>query len=218
MALTAVYVGLSRVLVVVFPVFLLAWLRFAIVAAAMLHWVRAAPGAPPLSAGDRRLLFWQSFLGNFGFSICMLFGVALTSATSAGVVMAALPATVAVLSWWWLGARIERRVHLAILCAGLGIAVMAWARSPSAAGLAMTGADGWVVAGHALLLGAVFCEASYVVIGKRLTTSLSPRRISALINLWGLALMTPLGLWQALSFDFGSLTGPHRCGPPRCGA
>jgi drug/metabolite transporter (DMT)-like permease len=25
------------------------------------------------------------------------------------------------------------------------------------------------------------------------------------VNLWGLALMTPLGLWQALSFDFASV-------------
>jgi drug/metabolite transporter (DMT)-like permease len=48
----------------------------------------------------------------------------------------------------------------------------------------------------------VFCEASYVVIGKRLTANVSPRRISALINLWGLALVTPFGLWQALRFDF----------------
>jgi drug/metabolite transporter (DMT)-like permease len=34
----------------------------------------------------------------------------------------------------------------------------------------------------------------------------SPRRISALINLWGLALVTPLGLWQALRFDFTRVT------------
>jgi len=53
-----------------------------------------------------------------------------------------------------------------------------------------------------LLLGAVFCEAAYVVIGKQLTAQVSPKRISALINLWGLVLVTPLGLWQALSFDF----------------
>jgi drug/metabolite transporter (DMT)-like permease len=41
------------------------------------------------------------------------------------------------------------------------------------------------------------------VIGKKLTGSLSPRRITALINLWGLALMTPFGLYAAWSFDFG---------------
>jgi drug/metabolite transporter (DMT)-like permease len=50
----------------------------------------------------------------------------------------------------------------------------------------------------------VFCEASYVVIGKRLTAALSPRRISALVNLWGLVLVAPLALWQGLSFDFSA--------------
>jgi drug/metabolite transporter (DMT)-like permease len=62
--------------------------------------------------------------------------------------------------------------------------------------------------GFALLMGAVLCEACYVVIGKRLTGNVSPRRISALINLWGLALVTPLGLWQALSFDFDTVRAP----------
>jgi len=52
----------------------------------------------------------------------------------------------------------------------------------------------------------VLCEASYVVIGKRLTTSVSPRRISAIVNLWGFALVTPLGAWGALDFDFAAVT------------
>jgi drug/metabolite transporter (DMT)-like permease len=70
---------------------------------------------------------------------------------------------------------------------------------------AAAAAGGGSLLGYALLLGAVLCEASYVVIGKRLTGNVSPRRISALINLWGLALVTPFGLWQAWSFDFAAV-------------
>ena len=210
MALVGSYVGLSRLLVAVFPVFLLAWLRFAIAALAMAHWVRRAPGEAALSAPDRRLMFWASLLGNFGFSVCMLFGVALTSAVAAGVVMAAIPAMVALLSWWWLGERIAPRVAAAIVCAVSGIGLMALARAPAPLdATAATTSTGWLWAGHALLLGAVFCEASYVVIGKRLAASISPRRISALINLWGLALMTPFGLWQARGFNFSDVRGEH---------
>ena len=44
--------------------------------------------------------------------------------------------------------------------------------------------------------------------GKRLAAQVSPRRISALINLWGLLLVTPFGLWQALSYDFRAVTLP----------
>lgn len=198
MALVGSYVGLSKLLVAALPVFLLAWMRFGIAAVAMAHWVKREPGQPPLTRHDRWLLFWESFLGNFLFSICMLYGVALSSAVAAGVAMAGIPAVVALLSWLLLGERITGRVALAIACAASGIALLALARGGE-------GGPGVSPLGFALLMGAVFCEACYVVIGKRLTGQVSPRRISALINLWGLALVTPLGLWQALSFDFGSV-------------
>jgi drug/metabolite transporter (DMT)-like permease len=205
MLLVGSYVGLSRQLVSEFPVFLLAWLRFAIAAAAMLPWLRPGAGEAALTGADHTRLFAGSLFGNVGFSVCMLFGVAATSAVAAGVVMATLPPTVALLSFLVLRERIVPRVALAIACAVAGIAVLALPDSAAAvlqgAG-AGAGAPGW---GYALLVGAVFCEATYVVLGARLTRVLAPHRISALINLWGLALMTPLGLWQASSFDFAAI-------------
>ena len=59
MALVGSYVGLSKLLVAVLPVFLLAWLRFGIAAVAMLHWVKRTPAEAPLSRHDRWLLFWE---------------------------------------------------------------------------------------------------------------------------------------------------------------
>lgn len=198
MALVGSYVGLSKLLVAVIPVFLLAWLRFGIAAVAMAHWVRRrGTGDSPLSRHDRVLLFWESFLGNFLFSICMLFGVLHSTALAAGVIMAAIPAAVALLSWAFLRERITARVGGGIVLAVAGIALVSATRAPS-------GGEGSLL-GNALLFGAVLCEASYVVIGKKLTGNVSPRRISALVNLWGLALVTPLGLWQALHFDFGAV-------------
>ena len=203
MALVGSYVGLSKLLLAVFPVFLLAWLRFGIAALAMLHWLKREGWEAPTTRADRVLLFWQSFLGNFLFSVTMLFGVLHTSALAAGVVMAAIPAAVALLSRVVLGERLTPRVAAGIGCAVAGIALLAVVKSDGHAGAAP--APWW---GYALLLAAVFCEAAYVVIGKRLTGRVSPRRISALINLWGLALVTPLGLWQALSFDFAAVAAP----------
>ena len=203
MVLVGSYVGLSKLLVAVFPVLLLAWLRFGIAAVAMAHWVARKPHEAPLSRGDKKLLFWESFLGNFLFSVCMLYGVAMTSALAAGVVMAAIPAAVAVLSRVFLGEQIRPRVTAAIACAALGILVLALARHEDGSGEVAS------LLGYGLLLAAVVCEASYVVIGKRLTGAVSPRRISALINLWGLALVTPFGLWQASRFDFSAVSLPH---------
>jgi drug/metabolite transporter (DMT)-like permease len=208
MALVGSYVGLSKLLVAVFPVLLLAWLRFAIAGVAMLPWLKRQPGEPPLSAANKKLLFWESFLGNFLFSICMLYGVSMTSALAAGVTMAAIPAAVAVLSRVFLGERITPRVAGAIVCAVLGIAALALVRSGVLAGPEAgsgTAASATHLLGYALLVAAVLCEASYVVIGKRLTGQVSPQRISALINVWGLVLVTPLGLWQALQFNFAGV-------------
>jgi len=206
MALVGSYVGLSKLLVAVFPIFLLAWLRFGIGALAMLHWVRRGPAEAPLSRHDRVLLFFESFLGNFLFSICMLYGVRLSTAVAAAVVMAAIPAAVAVLSRLFLHERIAPRVAAGIACAVCGIALVAVSK-PAAGDVGNPGGLDSLL-GVALLLGAVLCEASYVVIGKKLTGAMSARRISALVNLWGLALVTPLGLWQALQFDFHAVRTP----------
>ena len=59
------------------------------------------------------------------------------------------------------------------------------------------------------LLAAVTCEALYVVIGKKLTASLGPKRISALINLWGLVLVAPLALWQLVDFSPRYIDGSY---------
>lgn len=205
MVLVGSYVGLSRLLVAVFPIFLLAWLRFGIAAVAMARWVHRTKDEPRLTGAQRWLLFWESFFGNFLFSICMLLGVAATSAVAAGVVMAGIPAAVALLSRWLLGERIRPRVMAGIVCAVAGIALLAISRhNGHAAGSPDAAAGGAPWWGYVLLLGAVTCEATYVVLGKRLTSvGVPPRRISALINLWGLALVTPLGAWQAFQYDFG---------------
>lgn len=196
-SLVGSYVGLSKLLLLSFPVFLLAWLRFGLAAVLMLPWLRRGPSEPPLDARHRRLLFLESFLGNFLFSICLLFGLQHSSAVVAGVILAGIPAAVAVLSRLLLAETQSARVWAGIGLGVSGIALVALERRPAGG----PAASSWL--GIALLLGAVFCEASYVVIGKKLSAQVSPKRISALINLWGLALVTPLGLWQAASFDFG---------------
>ncbi|WP_418646859.1 hypothetical protein ACNQFN_14710 [Thauera butanivorans] len=63
---------------------------------------------------------------------------------------------------------------------------------------------GRTLLGKVLLLAAVVCEASYAVIGKKLTGKLSAKRITALISLWGFVLSTPFGLYLAWSFDFSA--------------
>ena len=208
MSLVGSYVALSKPLVLVFPVFLLAWLRFGIGGLAMWRWLRRPENEPAASQRTRTLLFLESFLGNFLFSICMLFGVSLTTAVAAGVVMSSIPAVVAVLSRIFLKERIGLRTAAAIACAAIGIGLFSM-QKPAGSGLinAETHFLGVPLSiwGNLLVFLAVVCEASYVVIGKLLTEGLSPKRISAIINMWGFALVTPMGLWAAWQFDFSSV-------------
>ena len=205
MALVGSYVALSKPLVATFPVFLLAWLRFGIAAAAMPHWLKRPADEPPMTPRTRGLVFLESFLGNFLFSICMLFGVSLTSAVSAGVIMAGIPAAVAIGGRVFLGEQITARVAMAIGCAAVGIGLLAFAPTAHPPGSNAAAASPMPWLGNLLVFCAVICEAAYAVIGKSLTSRLGPKRISSLINLWGLMLTTPFGLWYALRFDFSQV-------------
>ena len=204
MALVGSYVALSKPLAALFPVMLLAWLRFGMGGIAMVRWLRKSPGEATLTAHTKRLLFLESFFGNFLFTLCMVTGVSLTSAVTAGVTMSAIPVAVAVLSWVILRERITARTWMAVALAVAGIALYAAAKP--AESVSSQTPYAWL--GQVLLLAAVLCEALYAVIGKQLTAALSPKRISAIINLWGFVLSTPLGLYLAWQFDFGSVSAP----------
>ncbi len=204
MALVGTYVALSKPLAAAIPVFLLAFLRFAIAAVAMLPWTFRSHGEAPLSRTEQWLFVLLSFFGNFLFSICMLTGITMTSATAAGVTLATLPAVVALLSRWFLHEALTVRAWTAIAFAVAGIALLQWAKSAEAT--LQPGSASTALLGNLLLFGAVVCEAIYVIISKRLSATRSPLRVSALINLLGLALIAPLGLWQLAGFDVALLS------------
>jgi drug/metabolite transporter (DMT)-like permease len=210
MSLVGSYVALSKPLVAALGVFLLAWLRFGIGGLAIAHWLKRPALEPVMSTSTKRLVFLESFLGNFLFSITMLFGVSMTSAVSAGVIMASIPAVVALMSWIFLKERIGLRIWGAVACSALGIGLMALSKNElhaqTSRGPEATFIEGNALLGNVLVFIAVLCEAAYAVIGKKLTGALSPKRITALINLWGFVLMTPMGLYAALHFDFGAVT------------
>lgn len=198
MSLVGSYVALSKPLAIVFPVFLLAWLRFGIGGIAMLRWLKKPHNEQPMSWQTKKLVFLESFLGNFLFTLCMISGVSMTSAVSAGVIMATIPAVIALMSWIFLKEQIGPRIWAAVACGALGIALLSLSKPSHSA----VGAQEAAWLGNLLVFAAVLCEASYAVIGKKLTAVLSPKRISAIINLWGFVLMTPFGLYAVIGFDF----------------
>ena len=209
MSLVGSYVALSKPLVAAIPVFLLAWMRFGLGGLAMLHWLKKPVDEPTMTLTTKKLVFLESLLGNFLFSIFMLYGVSMTSAVSAGVILASIPAVVALMSWFFLRERIGLRIWAAIACAAFGIGLFALSKSElstqTGRGLDATFASNNALWGNLLIFGAVVCEAAYAVIGKKLTGALAPKRITSLINLWGFVLMTPVGAYMALQYNFGAV-------------
>ena len=159
----------------------------------------------------------------------MLYGVSMTSAVNAGIIMAMIPAVVALMSWAFMRERICLRIWAAIAFGVTGIGLSTLSNSEHMrqyirwldvdltiffsgstttlhSDLNTPPHPNSTLLGSILRVGAVLCEAAYAVIGKKLTTALSPKRISALINAWGFAMMTPLGIYAAWQFDFHSVS------------
>ncbi len=203
MSVVGAYVGFSKVIVATVPVFLLATIRFGIAAVAMLPWTFPRGGRSQVRQHYGTLIA-ESVFGNFLFSICMLSGVARTSATAAGLIMSMLPAAVAVFSLVALRERLDARTSAAVALAVAGVGSLTLARTGFGANADVVAT---ALAGDGLMVGAVCCEAIYVVLGKRLTNAaLGPMQISAWINLVGFVLMLPLGIRQGLHFDFARIT------------
>ena len=205
MSVVGAYVGFSKVIVATVPVFLLATIRFGIAAVAMLPWTFPR-GGWTLARSQAGTLVAESVFGNFLFSICMLSGVARTSATAAGLIMSMLPAAVALFSLVALRERIDRRTAVAVLLAVVGVSTLTLSRAAGPGAIGSMALD-LAPTGNLLMVGAVCCEAIYVVLGKRLTNAaIGPLQISAWINLVGFVLMLPLGIRQGLHFDFARMT------------
>jgi drug/metabolite transporter (DMT)-like permease len=106
-----------------------------------------------------------------------------------------------------LGDRLGPRVLAAVACAGAGIALLAFSKAATTGGVAIdhNAAENREWLGDLLVFGAVLCEATFIVIGKKLSAGIGPKRIAAIINGWGFVLMTPAGLYWAFQFDFSTL-------------
>ena len=138
MTVVGSYVAFSKVILASVPVLLLPW--------------TFPSGGWRVARTQLGTLFLLSFFGNFMFSICMLSGVARTSASAAGLIMSTLPAVVALFSVVLLRERLSLPVAIAIGLAVVGVGFLTLHRG---AGDARPGA----ILGNLFMVGAV-CWAS----------------------------------------------------------
>ena len=152
MALIGANVAVAKILAGALPVSVILAGRCAVSCAAL------APFARPGWPGGRATLnlAGQALLGTVLYNAALIAGLRRIGALEAGLVLATLPAAVAVGSWALLGERIGWRGFAAAMLAVAGMASLA----------ALREGGGLSLAGAALMLAAVCGEAAYVLLAR----------------------------------------------------
>lgn len=179
------------------PAHLVQELRFLVAACIALPLLyRREGGLPRLPARDWGILFLQAAAGSLLFNVLLLAGVARLDAAAAGVVTSTTPAVMALAALVLLRERPGLRTLLGIACCVAGVLVLRLgAASPGPEGAAShAGVDG---IGLLLVLGAVGCEAMFLLLGRTLRTPVSPLAASTICTLFGAVQFLPLALPEA---------------------
>lgn len=161
---------------------------------------------PRVGRRDALLLTVQAAAGSVGYSVLLILGVSLTSASDAGIVAGTLPAAAALFSALLLGERPGLRLVLSIALATAG--VMAVALAPESA---PPGGTSTRLAGIALVLAAVACEAVFILANKRLSQPIPALALSTLMSAGGL-LLSALPAWLVAQASPSSFTVPALAG------
>ena len=161
MGLIGLNVGVSKLLAASLPVAMILGLRCLLACLVLWPLARWREGGIRPSGAVLRNLAAQAAVGTLLYNAALLSGLRHTSALEAGLVLATLPAMVAIGSALWLRERLPPRQWLAVALAGCGMAAITLAR------LAGGGGAGSLV-GNALVFLAVCGEAGYVLLAKRI--------------------------------------------------
>ncbi|MFZ5816153.1 MAG: DMT family transporter [Bacillota bacterium] len=210
MALAGSTVVVGKMVTSQMPVFLGSSIRYGVAAVILLPLAVRLEGAqlglPPGRRDRRRVLgalFLQSLFGNFLFSICLLYGLRFASAADGAVVTSLTPAVIGLLSVLFLRERLGWVKGGGLVLATVG--VISLQLSSGAAGPAGPAATAPKLLGLAFLLGAVLSEAAFTVVGKALSSRISPLPMSALSIGMGTLTLLPFALVEQAAFDWSTV-------------
>jgi drug/metabolite transporter (DMT)-like permease len=201
MAMNGANVPIAKHLVAGIPPEPLLVLRFGVASLMLLVLARSedGPRITTLSARQWVSIAILGLVGSLMFTWFILAGVRRTSAASAGIILAALPAVVALVGW----ARGERPVRGEIAMIALAVGGVVMIQFQSAASHGPTTTDSLL--GNLMILMAVLCEAAFVVAARRISTEVPPLRLSLAVALISLAFCL-IPAWPALAaLDFNGI-------------
>lgn len=181
----------SKVIAAGLPPFSATALRFALALPLFLLLMRATRTAwPRPGRRDAWLLVCQAGAGSVGYTVLLILGLRFSSAADAGVVAGTLPAVTALVAVLALGERPGRLLWAGLALASAGVLAITLPGGSAAPRAPMA----W--AGSLLVLGAVGCEAVFILLNKRLSQPLQPLVLSSCMAALGLVLSAPLALLE----------------------
>lgn len=197
---------ISREVTGAFPVFFASFARMVLAAAVLIALMllarRESTGwervVPRIDRFDWARIVGIALAGMFLFSIFMLYGMKEVSGAIGGIVMATTPAVTAVGAILFLGDRLDRWTSIAVGAAVAGVLAVNL-------GGVEAGSSGNVLLGSLLVFGAVCGEASYTLLGKRVSADLEPITIAALAALLASMLFAPLAALQLGDVEWGAI-------------
>jgi|GEM_PF-667542 drug/metabolite transporter (DMT)-like permease len=196
-------VVINKLLITVMPMLMLLACRFCLstlflgLLLRLTHTPITAPSHPAgkATASDWLYLSLQGLAAGFLFNVLFVWGLNYTSATAAGAISCTLPAIIGLTALWLLNERLSSRKVMALGLAISGILVLNLdyfsAAMPS---------HQYALQGNLLVLCAMFPQASYSILGRKLAGRITPLGGAFIANLAGLACLVPSTLW---------VNGPH---------
>ena len=145
---------------------------------------------PRLDGREMLLLVVQAASGSVGYTVLLLNGMRLTSATDAGVIAGSMPVVAALVAVFALRERPGPMTIAAIALATVGVFVCTTGTPAAADAAGSPGVRGTLssMLGNFFIVAAVFCEGFFILLNKRLRTPVSPLQLSTLMSGIGLVL------------------------------
>lgn len=164
-------------------------LRFAIASVGFaILWVIRGERLPKLSGRDWGILILQAAAGSFAYSVLLIFGMTFVSGATAGVVVGSLPAVMALLTVIVLRERIGKAASVAVIIATLAVLIVTLSGQGESSVLPGETFDWWMIAGVIIILLAVACEASFLLLNRALKTPVPPFQVASLMCAFGFAM------------------------------
>ena len=204
LSLAMIIVGSSvvfgKVITQTFPVFLASGLRFAIASLMMLPLLmKTEKNLFRIGKKDLARLIIMAFCGQFVFTVLMLLGLRHTSGIEAGIITSTSPAMMAVVAFFLIRERPGVWQAVAVLLAVGGVI--------SVNGLAgQVGIDPGHIIGNLMMTGAVVGEAFFLLMRKQISPSVSNIALAGYLCFAGFVMFLPFSLYQAIGFDFSSVS------------